>query len=301
MWFKNLRLFELTEDFNLDHDELNEKLTHDYLKPCGPQDTKTSGWISPFSLENKELLTLQSGDCLLVTQAIEEKVLPAAVVNQKLQEQLVQIRDKSGHKPGRKKQSDLKQEIIFDLLPRAFTKIKKVNAYIDNKSNLLLVDSATQNPAEDLVSQLRKSLGSFKVSAFGESTAISNQLTKWVSKGSLKGDFQFGSQMVLESLDDSKSVIRAKNVDIQNDEFKSHIDNGYLVTQLELLFNDRIEMVLTHDFAVKSIKFTDIVLEQLDMDNIDSEEQLLDSRFTLMSLEFRDLVSQLFKIFREFD
>ena len=63
------------------------------------------------------------------------------------------------------------------------------------------------------------------------------------------------------------------------------------------MFNDRIEFTLTHDFAVKSIKFTDIVLDQMDLETIDSEEQLLDSRFTLMSLELTELYKVLFNIF----
>ncbi len=298
MQFKNARIFRLPEDFAIESGDFSEKLEHDALKPCGPQDMASQGWISPFNRES-EVFCWQSGSAQLLMFAIEEKILPAAVVNQELQEKVSSIQSDTGSKPGRKVQSDMKQEILFELLPQAFTKLKKMGAYIDNELSLLVVDSASQNPAENLVSQLRQTLGSFKAEAFGESSAMATVLTKWVTDGHAEGGFEFGSSIVLETLDEAKSIIRAKNVNYLTDEMQRHIENGYLVTQIGLIFNDRIELTLTHDFAVKSIKFTDVVLDELEHETIESEEQLLDSRFTLLSLELRELYKALFHIFSE--
>lgn len=297
MWFKNARVFQLPTDFTIDTDKLSEQLKDDALKPCGSQDMSSQGWISPFSINNEEMYCLHSGNAQLVTMAVEEKILPSMVVNQQLQEKVSQIKSETGSKPGRKQQTDMKQEILFDLLPQAFTKLKKVGAYIDNTHKIMIVDSASQNPAENVISQLRQTLGSFKATAFGESSGMATVMTKWVTDGHAEGGLDFGSSIVLETLDEAKSVIRAKNVNYLTDEMQRHIENGYLVTQIGLVLNDRIEFTLTHDFAVKSIKFTDIVLDQMDLETIDSEEQLMDSRFTLMSLELTELYNVLFNIF----
>ena len=298
MQFKNARIFQLPQDFTIESDTFSEQLEHDALKPCGPQDMASQGWISPFNRES-EVYCWQSGSAQLIMFTIEEKILPAAVVNQELQEKVSSIQTDTGSKPGRKVQSDMKQEILFELLPQAFTKLKKMGAYIDDELNLLVVDSASQNPAENLVSQLRQTLGSFKAEAFGESSGMATVLTKWVTDGHAEGGFEFGSSIVLETLDEAKSVIRAKNVNYLTDEMKRHIENGYLVTQIGLIFDDRVEFTLTHDFAVKSIKFTDVVLDELEHESIESEEQLLDSRFTLLSLELRELYKALFHIFSQ--
>jgi recombination associated protein RdgC len=298
MQFKNARIFQLPQDFSLEPDTFSEQLEHDALKPCGPQDMASQGWISPFNRES-DVYCWQSGSAQLIMFAIEEKILPAAVVNQQLQEKVSSIKTDTGSKPGRKVQSDMKQEILFELLPQAFTKLKKMGAYIDNELKLLVVDSASQNPAENLVSQLRQTLGSFKAEAFGESSGMATVLTKWVTDGHAEGGFEFGSSIVLETLDEAKSVIRAKNVNYLTDEMQRHIENGYLVTQIGLIFDDRVEFTLTHDFAVKSIKFTDVVLDELEHESIESEEQLLDSRFTLLSLELRELYKALFHIFSQ--
>jgi len=296
MWFKNARIFQLPEDFSIEADQLSEQLIHDELKPCGPQDMSSQGWISPFN-SNSEVYCWQCGDAQLMTLAIEDKILPAAVINQQLQEKVSQIKSETGSKPGRKVQSDMKQELMFELLPQAFSKLKKMSAYIDNSLNLLVVDSSSQNPAENLVSQLRQTLGSFKASAFGESSAMATVLTRWITEGQAQAGIEFGSNLVLETLDEAKSVIRAKNVNYLTDEMQRHIENGYLVTQIGLIYNDRIEFTLTHDFAVKSIKFTDSVLDEMDQNSIESEEQLLDTRFSLLSLELRELYQTLFTIF----
>lgn len=296
MWFKNARLFQLNEGFGLDAEQFSDALKADTLKPCAPMEAVSKGWISPFG-SGGELFVLKSGEALLFTLGIEEKVLPAAVVNHQLSQQLDSMRDESGQKPGRKQQTDMKQQLMLEMLPQAFVKPKSINAYIDLKLNLLVVDCASQNAAEDLVSELRQTLGSFKASAFGPSSSMAQVLTQWVLHAKGDGGFELDSEIVLETMDDTKGVVRGKNIAHMDDQMKLHIDNAYMVTQLGLAYNERIELVLAHDMGVKKIKFTDIVLDQLDDESIESELQLLDSRFTLFSLELRALFKSLFEVF----
>ncbi len=296
MWFKNARLFQLNEGFGLNAEQLSDALKSDALKACAPMEAVSKGWVSPFGSDS-DLFVLQSGDALLFTLGVEEKVLPAAVVNHQLNQQLESMRDESGQKPGRKQQTDMKQQLMLEMLPQAFVKPKSINAYIDLKLDLLVVDCASQNAAEDLVSQLRQTLGSFKASAFGPSSSVAQVLTQWVLQATGDAGFQLDNEIVLETMDDTKGVVRGRNIAHLDDQMKLHIDNGYLVTQLGLAYNDRIELVLGHDMGLKKIKFTDIVLDQLDDESIESEWQLLDSRFTLFSLELRALFKSLFEVF----
>ncbi|MGJ8663656.1 MAG: recombination-associated protein RdgC, partial [Marinicella sp.] len=262
-----------------------------------PMEAVSKGWISPFG-SGSELFVLQSGDAMLFTLGVEEKVLPAAVVNHQLSQQIDSIQTESGQKPGRKQQTDMKQQLMLEMLPKAFIKPKTIHAYIDLKLNILVVDCASQNAAEDLVSELRQTLGSFKASAFGPSSSMAQVLTQWVLKAHGDAGFQLDSEIVLETLDDAKGVVRGRNIAHLDDQMKLHIDNGYLVTQLGLAYNDRIELLLGHDMGIKKIKFTDIVLDQLDDESIESEWQLLDSRFTLFSLELRAMIKSLFEVFQ---
>jgi len=296
MWFKNARLFQLNEDFTMDAEAFSEALKNDALKACAPMEAVSKGWVSPFGVDS-ELFVLKSGDAMLFTLGMEEKVLPAAVVNHQLNQQLNTIKTDTGQKPGRKQQTDMKQQLMLEMLPQAFIKPKSINAYIDLKLNLLVVDCASQNAAEDLVSQLRQTLGSFKASAFGPSSSMAQVLTQWVLHAEAAAGFQLDNEIVLETLDDNKGVVRGRNIEHLDDQMKQHIDNGYLVTQLGLEYQERIELVLSHDMGIKKIKFTDIVLDQMDDAVIEDDRQLLDSRFTLFSLELRAMLKSLFEVF----
>lgn len=296
MWFKNARLFQLSEEFSLNAEQLSDALKSDALRPCAPMEAVSKGWLSPFG-EDSELYVLQSGDALLFSLGIEEKVLPAAAVNHQLSQQVAAIKQQTGEKPGRKQQTDIKQQLMNEMLPRAFVKPKTLHAYIDLSLNMLVVNSASQNAAEDLVSQLRQTLGSFKAAAFGPSSSMAEVLTQWVLKDQPAAGMILDNEIVLETLDDNKGVVRGRNIEHLDDQMKRHIDNGYLVTSLGLNYQDRVEFVLSHDMGVKKIKFTDVVLDQLEESTIESEWQLLDSQFTLFSLEVRALLTDLLKIF----
>ncbi len=296
MWFKNARLFQLDENFSMDTHALDDALKSKPLKPCGPQQLSSAGWVSPFGPEG-ELFVLQSGQAQLFCLGEEEKILPASVVNHHLEEKLAAIRKETGTPVGRQHKTELKQQLVFELLPQAFVKPKRTLAYFDNAQKLLVVDSSSQNAAENLVSHLRDTLGSIKATPFGESSAIASVMTRWLNQGHAEGGLDFGHELVLEDPKENGGVIRARKVDMLADEMQSHLDNGYTVKEMGLIFNDRIEFVLGNDLGVRKIKFTDVVLDQLDHAVMESDAQMLDTHFTLLSLELRELFKTLFGIF----
>lgn len=292
MWFKNTRLFRLNEDFAFNAEQLNEMLKKEALRACPPMDMISKGWISPFG---NDVLVWQSGSALLFGLGVEEKVLPAAVVNHQLNQRIDSIKRDTGNKPSRKQQTDMKQQLVVEMLPQAFVKPRQIYACLDLQQNMLLVDSASQNAAEDLVSQLRHTLGSFKASAFGPSSSVAQVMTQWVQQDRADAGFELSNEIVLETLDDNKGVVRGRNIESLDEQMQKHIDNGYLVTQLGLVFNERVELLLGHDLGIKKLKFTDIVLDQLDQ--AEDEFQALDAKFTLFSLEMRAMLQALFSIF----
>ncbi len=298
MWFKNARLFQLNEEFGLDAEALNAALKNDALKACAPMEMVSKGWVSPFGPDS-EMFVWQSGDALLFCLGMEEKVLPAAVVNHQLNQRIENIKAETGNKPGRKQQTDMKQQVTMEMLPQAFVKPKQTFAYLDLKLGFLVVDSASQNAAEELVTHLRQTLGSFKVSAFGPASSVAQVMTHWVTHAKADGGFELDTEIVLETLDDNKGVVRGRNIEHMDDQMQKHIDNGYLVTSLGLVFNERIDLVLGHDLGVKKIKFTDLVLDQMEETGMEDEFQIIDTKFTLFSLELRVLIESMFEIFKD--
>ena len=157
MWFKNLGIFRLTEAFTLTPDEMEQKLEALSFRPCGLHEESSFGWTSPLGKSSQQLVHCANGFMMLCGKK-EERVLPAAVVNELVQEKILETENQQSRKLSKKERTEIKDELIFELLPKAFTFSRKIYAYIDPKGGWLIVDAASAKSAEDLLSLLRKCL-----------------------------------------------------------------------------------------------------------------------------------------------
>ncbi len=135
MWFKNLYLLRLSSDFTLTPEELHEALESKPFLGCGNELREASGWVSPFG-RNSEQLVLAANGYLLLTLAHQEKLLPASVIREELDTLVAEIEEKETRKVGKREKQDLRDEIEFELLPKAFTRTKKMDAWIDHATRL---------------------------------------------------------------------------------------------------------------------------------------------------------------------
>lgn len=93
----------------------------------------------------------------------EEKILPPAVINELLAERVAEIEESQMRKIRRKEKDEMRDNLIAELLPRAFSRSARTYAYIDAKEGWLIVDSASRKRAEELVELLRKTIGTLPV------------------------------------------------------------------------------------------------------------------------------------------
>ena len=113
-----------------------ERLGEVVLKPVGPLDMMSRGFVSPFG-RDEAVLSHQVGDCILFTLGGEDKILPGSVVNDILNKKIAAIEEKQGRKLGGKARRSLKEDTVHELLPRAFVRTTRTNAYIDYKARPL--------------------------------------------------------------------------------------------------------------------------------------------------------------------
>ena len=71
------------------------------FRPCGSQDMTTFGWTKAFG-KHGQMLSHFSQDSILVCAKREEKVLPAAVVNEMVADKIEQI-EQQENRPVRKR------------------------------------------------------------------------------------------------------------------------------------------------------------------------------------------------------
>ncbi len=297
MWFKNLALYRFTEPFTLATDELEEKLNDKRFRPCGSHEEFSLGWTSPVGNATEQLIHASNGFMMLCLKK-EEKVIPVAVINEMLQEKVSEKEDQEARKLSKKERSTIKDELIFELLPRAFSFSKKTYAYIDPKGGWMVVDAASAKKAEDLLSQLRKCLGSLPVVPVNTVDKPTVIMTQWLAdKNSIVKDLLVEDECELRSTEDEGSIIRCKRHDLALPEITNHLDNGKQVIKLALNWTDRLSFIIDENLAIKRLKFLDLIQDQVADIEADDEIAQFDADFSIMTLELANFLPRLLEIF----
>jgi recombination associated protein RdgC len=295
MWFKNLSIFRLTEAFTLTAEELEEKLEALVFRPCGSHEDFSVGWVSPIG-KAAPLVHSANGFMMICTKK-EERVLPASVLNEMMQEKIDETEEAEGRKLSKKERTAIKDELIFELLPRAFTFSRKLYAYIDVKGGFLVVDSGSSKSAEDLLSLLRKCLGSLPAVPLNTVEKPIATMTEWLISQQTPKDISIEDECELRAPEEAGGVIRCKRHDLSLPEIKNHLDIGKQVIKLALNWDDRLSFILDENLSVKRLKFLDLIQDQVTETHTDDEAARFDVDFSIMSLELANFIPRLIEIF----
>ncbi|ARM84747.1 recombination-associated protein RdgC [Marinobacter salarius] len=290
MWFRNARVFRFTKPFEITAEALEEKLQEDAFKPCGPQETSRQGWVSPMG-KHSDLLVHSAGGYHLIALRKEEKLLPASVIKELVDEKAEMIEAEQHRKVRRKEKDELKEEVTLEMLPRAFSKNRRCYAYLAPADGVLVVDAGSSKQAEDLASTLRKSLGSLPVRPPAVEQAPAFTFTGWLNESiDLPASIELGTECELKDTSEDGGVVRCKGLDLQGDEIRSHLDAGMQVTKLSVTWDDNLSFVLDEELGIRRLKFGDTLQEKLDDVDADDAAARFDAAFSLMTLELARLI-----------
>lgn len=290
MWFRNARVFRFTKPFDISAEELEEKLQADAFKPCGPQETSRQGWVPPLGKHGEQLVHSAGGYHLIALRK-EEKILPGAVVKEAVEERAEAIEVDQGRKVRRKEKDEIKEQVMLEMLPQAFSKNRRSFAYLAPKDGVLVVDAGSAKQAEDLASTLRKSLGSLPVRPPAVEQAPAFTFTGWLNETiDIPSQVALGSECELKDPSEDGGVVRCKGLDLKADEIRNHLDAGMQVTKLAVTWDDNVSFVLDEEIGIKRLKFGETLQEQLDDVDADDAVAKFDAAFTLMTLELSRLI-----------
>ncbi|MBL4868189.1 MAG: recombination-associated protein RdgC [Pseudomonadales bacterium] len=295
MWFKNVRFYRFSKQFRLNTKTLQEKLSAKAFNPCGKQDEYSIGWVSPFGSKSDVLFHEINGNILICAKK-QEKVLPGAVINEVLLEKVQVIELEQDRKVSRKERSDMRDDIIFDLRPRAFTRSHLTYAYLSNEAQILCVDSSSANKADDFTSLLRDSLGKLPAILPNLKHSPSRAMTRWLRNQKPPSDFEILDECELRDVRDESAVVRCKGQDLLGEEIQLHLESGKEVVKLALEWKEQISFVLQDDVSIKRLKFSDLMLEQADDQSGDDAASRLDTDFALMSMELDRFIPRLLQV-----
>jgi recombination associated protein RdgC len=292
MWFNNLFIFAFTRPFTWTQEQLEQHLSECLFTPCGSTEISHFGWTNALGKHGSSSVHQGNGN-LLICARKEEKMLPAPVIKDMVEAKIELLEVEQGRSATKKEKEQFKEDIIFELLPRAFSRITDTHAYICPENNIIVVNSSSRGKAEDLLALLRKALGTLPVTSFDPDVTADETMTDWLNEKSLSGKFTLGMEAEFNALGDDGAIARVKNQDLMGDEVKAHLDADKYVSKIALEWDESLSFVLNDDLSIKRLKFFDVIHEQ--NDDIDSDDVLakLDADFVLMAGELNRFIIDL--------
>jgi recombination associated protein RdgC len=286
MFFRNLTLFRFAT--SLDLTDLDAKLATCTLKPVGQMELSSRGFVAPMGQHHESLDHAIDGTHWL-TVGGEDKLLPGAVINDLLQKKLAVIEEKEGRRPGGRTRKRLKEDLVAELLPRAFVRPVRTDALLDTKLGVIVVDTSSRKNAEAVVSEVRRALGSFPALPVNAEVAPRAILTGWIAGDALPEGLSLGDECELRDPSDGGAVVKVQRMDLSGQEIAKHLEAGKQVTRLALVLDDHVSFVLGEDLVIRKFKLLDGAVDQLESSEREDVRAELEARFALMSGEFRRL------------
>lgn len=295
LWFKNILVYRLNKEIALSMDELEQQLASLAFTPCSSQDMTKTGWVSPMG-DRGEALIHVAGKQVMICARKEDKILPATVIKNALQDKVEKLEGEQGRKLKKTEKATLKDEVVHTLLPRAFSKFSQTFIWLDLEKQLVIVDSGSAKRAEDNLALLRKTLGSLPVVPLSFNESVELKMTEWVRSGELPAGFTLMDEAELKAVLDEGGVIRCKKQELVSEEIATHIEAGKFVTKLSVDWEDRLQFMLCDDGSIKRIKFSETLREQ--NDDIDKADfaQRFDADFVLMTGELSALIERVTEV-----
>ena len=290
MWFKQvtpIRVFELPEA-----ERLKTAIAENWF--CSPTglDWFSEGFCSPVPFGNPIIFEAQK--TMLISLMREEKVLPSSAIKHKLDEKVAKIQTSEGRNVGRKEKMELRQAIIDELLPKALTKSSRTNGLL--AKGWLWTDTANRRKAENLLTKLREALGGLPAQQPDTRQSPSSLMTNWLLQGEAQGRFELDSDVTLVGAGDVAPKVKISRKDLTATDVVRHAQNGMIVTELGLVWNERVAFILTQDFTLKRIKWMDVVQEEAEGEADDAHSKAYATQLLMaaaLSVMFGELVELL--------
>lgn len=284
MWFKNIQLYRLHDQQLLSPEQMEAILEEGRAKPLGDADARRIGWAAPAGRVGSGQMMHEIQGQRLLSALRQERLLPAPVVKEEVEERVADIEAAEGRKVTRREKTALKEQVTEELMPRAFVRSHKIDLWWDTQRGLIGIDASSRSRAEDVLDLLRETLGSLKVTPLATQSLPIRAMTTWLEDtASRPADLQLGDNFELKAKGDD-GVVRARQVDLDSDEMQQLLESGRQASKLALSLEGQLSFVMNDDLSLKSLRFGDALIEEADhSDDGDDALARLETDFIIMA------------------
>lgn len=288
MWFNNALIYQYTLENTT---ELSNFFAEQALKPCPPHARFVYGWLPAIEDQFIHEITGAASVCM----GKEERLLPRGVIEKFLKERVEALETQRGYAVKRAEKAQMAEDIEFELLPKSFCVQKRTFAIMDTINKHLIVNASSSTQASQLTALLRKTIPGIQIEPVQAIDNLSQRFLDWINNpASLPTHLQLASDCLLCSPDDEKKRFQCKGYELPADEVLALLNQGLIPAEISLIWNERIQFTLTHDFVFKKLKCLDYLADDFnEIGQLDEEYEQKDAALMLLIGEFRALLQDL--------
>lgn len=254
--------------------------------PCGPTQPLSYGFTPPREKKGAMIEVIAGQWFMAVT--IETKSVPAAEVKKLLEARLDAGQELTGRRPRGKLARELKEEVVQELLPKAFPKSKLVLVWISPLDGLVVIGSTSASQVDAVLALLSEILFGVQLTLVASKVTPSTAMAGWLVGRDGPPNFSIDRECELKQPDGEKSIVRYSRHSLDTDEVSGHIEQGKQPTRLALTWADHVSFMLTDLLQLKKIQLLDVSLEATP-DNGDA----FDADATIVAGEFGRAIGDL--------
>ena len=258
--FKNALVYHIEQWEPPTQADIEQRLAGARFIECRPTQPESAGWVEPRGEKHGALLESVGGQ-LVLKLCTETKPVPGGVVKEQLNARLEKIEAETGRRPKGKASREIKDEIVHELLPRAFPKRSATLVWIDLNARRVLIGAASAKKADVVATKLVDLFGGLRLAPQQTALSPASAMSAWLSEKQAPARFSVDRECELKQPDSEKATVRYARHTLDIDELGEHIKQGKLPAQLAMTWNGRVSFVLTDTLALKKIKLLDVVLE----------------------------------------
>lgn len=296
MFFRNFIAYRFTQPFTHTAEELATALAEKLHRDPASQELSTYGFV-PARDAGTDLVEHGGNGYMLIRAKKSSRILPSRVVREELSKKVEEIENSQMRKVYKKERDQLKDEIIVDLLPRAFVDHAGTQALILKEAGIILIETSSHARAEDMLSTMRDCLGSLPVRPINVKVAPTVSLTEAVRTNSASNNLHVLDQCDLRDTHEDGGIVKCKGQDLGSEEIGMHLATGKIVTSLAMAYSDKLSFVIDDKLTVKRIRFEDLLQEQAEQDGGDDAHGVFIASLVIMGGTFTELLRDLFEFF----
>ena len=224
------------------------------------------------NLTTGELVTPIAGGYSF-TVRIDEKMLPSSAVCAAVDAATAEFKEANDLESlDAEQRGQIRERIYMELVKRALTKSPTYcNCFYYEEDNLLIIPTSSKALAQSIMGMVIQCVGSVKTSTIwvaGVKGGLTARLKKYLGDPGIEdygqidafGLFSVGDAIVMKNKSE-KVAYDVKNLDGAKAGLREALNGEFEVENMKLVFNG-VEMKLTHDFKLRSIRFIEELTEE---------------------------------------